>query len=239
MLLGSNGRSWLAAAVVLSLSWSCSAYAAGDAKLGQKKFYTCYGCHGIENYRNAYPDYSVPKLRHQHAAYIIAALQEYKAGERPHPTMHAQASSLSDQDMEDIAAYLQGPEPIKPSPATVGTFACAGAKLRRVPWRQRIGRRRSADAEAADTGRPARGLPRPGAARLSQRPTQESDHDGHGAIIDDRRGRQSGGRIFREPTVAARDRDDRQQVTAIAGTRRPARLGPGQRTLFRNWSNAL
>ncbi len=135
MLLGSNGRSWLAAAVVLSLSWSCSAYAAGDAKLGQKKFYTCYGCHGIENYRNAYPDYSVPKLRHQHAAYIIAALQEYKAGDRPHPTMHAQASSLSDQDMEDIAAYLQGPEPIKPSPVTVGNLpalaqscaACHGA----------------------------------------------------------------------------------------------------------------
>ena len=29
--------------------------------------------------------------------------------------MHAQASSLSDQDMEDIAAYLQGGEPVTPS----------------------------------------------------------------------------------------------------------------------------
>ena len=27
---------------------------------GQKKFYTCYGCHGVETYKNAYPDYSVP-----------------------------------------------------------------------------------------------------------------------------------------------------------------------------------
>ncbi len=67
------------------------------------------------DYKNAYPDYSVPKLRHQHAAYIIAALDEYKSGQRPHPTMHAQASSLSDQDIKDIAAYLQGPEPVKPS----------------------------------------------------------------------------------------------------------------------------
>jgi cytochrome c553 len=34
--------------------------------------------------------------------------------------MHAQASSLSDQDIEDIAAYLQGPEPVKPSAAVNG-----------------------------------------------------------------------------------------------------------------------
>jgi cytochrome c553 len=83
--------------------------------LGEKKFYTCYGCHGITDYKNAYPDYSVPKLRHQNAAYIVAALQEYRSGDRPHATMHAQAVSLSDQDMEDIAAYLQGPEPPTPT----------------------------------------------------------------------------------------------------------------------------
>ena len=88
---------------------------------GEKKFYTCYGCHGVENYRNAYPDYSVPELRHQHAAYIVDALNEYKSGDRPHPTMHAQAISLSALDMEDIAAYLQGPEPVKPSTKVVGS----------------------------------------------------------------------------------------------------------------------
>src|SRR5271168_4200233 len=108
----------LAAGTALALSWSLSAHAAGDPAAGEKKFYTCYGCHGIDNYRNAYPDYSVPKLRHQNASYIVAALQEYRSGERPHATMHAQAASLSDQDMEDIAAYLQGPDPVKPSAAT-------------------------------------------------------------------------------------------------------------------------
>lgn len=110
----------LLASTALSLSWSISAHAAGNSADGAKKFYTCYGCHGIENYRNAYPDYSVPKLRHQHAAYIVAALQEYRSGDRPHATMHAQAASLSDQDMEDIAAYLQGPAPVKPSAAVTG-----------------------------------------------------------------------------------------------------------------------
>jgi cytochrome c553 len=115
-----NGLAWLAGAM-LCLSGSMVAHAAGDPELGQKKFYTCYGCHGVDSYRNAFPDYSVPKLRHQHAAYIIAALHEYRAGDRPHPTMHAQASSLSDQDIEDIAAYLQGPEPVKPSSNVKGT----------------------------------------------------------------------------------------------------------------------
>jgi cytochrome c553 len=47
-------------------------------------------------------------------------LLEYRNGERPHPTMHAQAASLSDQDIADIAAYLQGSAPIKPGTAVVG-----------------------------------------------------------------------------------------------------------------------
>jgi cytochrome c553 len=119
MLSRLNGLAWLAS-TALSMSWSLGAQAAGDPALGEKKFYTCYGCHGIDNYRNAYPDYSVPKLRHQHASYIVAALQEYRSGERPHATMHAQAASLTDQDMEDIAAYLQGAEPPKPSAAANG-----------------------------------------------------------------------------------------------------------------------
>ncbi len=119
MLSRLNRLAWLASAA-LSLSWSLGAHAAGDPAQGEKKFYTCYGCHGLKDYRNAYPEYRVPMLRHQHAAYIVAALQEYRSGERPHATMHAQASSLSDQDIEDIAAYLQGPEPVKPNAAASG-----------------------------------------------------------------------------------------------------------------------
>jgi cytochrome c553 len=121
MISRSNAKIWLASAALI-LSWPLGARAAGDPVAGEKKFYTCYGCHGIVNYKNAYPDYSVPKLRHQNAAYLIAALQEYRSGQRPHMTMHAQAESLSDQDMEDIAAYLQGPEPVKPSNAVNGTM---------------------------------------------------------------------------------------------------------------------
>ncbi|HMH89016.1 MAG TPA: c-type cytochrome [Steroidobacteraceae bacterium] len=116
MLSRLNAPVWLAGAA-LFFSVSFGAQAAGDPAAGEKKFYTCYGCHGVVNYKNAYPDYSVPKLRHQNSAYLIAALQEYREGTRPHATMHAQAASLSDQDIEDIAAYLQGPEAVKPGAA--------------------------------------------------------------------------------------------------------------------------
>ena len=48
----------------------------------------------------------MPKLGGQSAEYIAAALNEYKSGNRPHGTMHAQAASMSDQDIADLAAFL-------------------------------------------------------------------------------------------------------------------------------------
>ena len=84
------------------------AFAEGDPEAGKKLAYTCMGCHGIDGYRNAYPSYRVPKLGGQRAGYIENALKAYRSGYRPHPTMQAQGSSLSDQDIEDIAAWFQG-----------------------------------------------------------------------------------------------------------------------------------
>jgi hypothetical protein len=60
----------------------------------------------IEGWRTAYPEvYRVPKLGGQHESYIVKALQEYRSGERSHPSMRAIAGTLSDQDMADLAAY--------------------------------------------------------------------------------------------------------------------------------------
>lgn len=96
-----------------------AAYAAGDAGRGKEFSYTCLGCHGIENYKNVYPTYSVPELVGQHPEYLIAALKQYRTGERSHATMHQQAASLSDQDIEDIAVYFAGAV-LKPGTTTVG-----------------------------------------------------------------------------------------------------------------------
>jgi cytochrome c553 len=99
------------AAPILMLGIACAflaspAAAQGDAERGAKLAYTCQGCHGIEGYRNAYPSYRVPKLGGQKAAYLLAALQGYRDGTREHATMQAQASSMSDADMQDLAAYF-------------------------------------------------------------------------------------------------------------------------------------
>jgi cytochrome c553 len=82
------------------------AVADGDSQAGKELAYTCLGCHGIEGYRNAYPSYRVPKLGGQKAGYLVIALKGYRDGTRAHPTMQAQATSLSDQDIDDVAAYL-------------------------------------------------------------------------------------------------------------------------------------
>lgn len=86
------------------------ARAEGDAERGAQLGYTCMGCHGIPGYRNAYPSYRVPKLGGQKAGYLEDALRAYRDGSRPHPTMQAQGTSLSDQDIEDLAAYFEGGE---------------------------------------------------------------------------------------------------------------------------------
>lgn len=83
-----------------------TALAEGDIERGAALGYSCLGCHGIEGYRNAYPSYRVPKLGGQKAAYLVIALRGYREGTRAHPTMAAQASSMSDQDIDDVAAYL-------------------------------------------------------------------------------------------------------------------------------------
>jgi cytochrome c553 len=104
------------AALAAASAWAQTPVLVGDPVHGKAISYTCLGCHGVEGYRNAYPNFRVPKLVGQHPEYIVAALQEYKGDQRSHVTMHAQASSLSDQDMADIAAYFTGP-PLQPAPA--------------------------------------------------------------------------------------------------------------------------
>jgi len=91
------------AAVVLPVQ------AAGDAAAGSKKVFQCVGCHGVKDWKTAFPEvYSVPKLSGQKAAYLVTALKAYKSGERDFATMRAIAADLSDKDMEDIAAYYAG-----------------------------------------------------------------------------------------------------------------------------------
>lgn len=95
----------LAAATLLLLA-PAAALAEGDPAAGKVKAYTCTGCHGIPGYNNVYPTYKVPKIGGQNYAYLVSALKSYRAGDREHPTMVLQASSLSDEDIQDISAFF-------------------------------------------------------------------------------------------------------------------------------------
>ena len=53
-----------------------------------------------------YPEvYSVPMIGGQSETYLINALKAYRSGDRTHPGMRAIATTLSDQDIFDLAAY--------------------------------------------------------------------------------------------------------------------------------------
>ncbi len=94
------------AAVALASALSLPAQAGGDPVAGRAKTSMCAGCHGIPGWRTAYPDtYKVPKLGGQHEEYLVAALKQYKTGERNHPSMKGIAASLSEEDMQNLAAY--------------------------------------------------------------------------------------------------------------------------------------
>ena len=138
-------RSWsypvvLSLAAVFGAVSAQDAQAAGDAARGKTLGYTCLGCHGIDDYRNAYPNYSVPRLRGQHPEYIVAALKAYKSGERGHATMHAHAATMSDQDMDDVAAYISGSPIASTAGATgVGEPPTAAATCQACHGRDGVG----------------------------------------------------------------------------------------------------
>jgi len=111
----------LAAVLLLTAAlFARPAVADADVEAGKQIGYSCLGCHGIDGYRNAYPSYRVPKLGGQKATYLEIALKGYRGGKRSHPTMIGQASSLTDQDIENVAAYF----------ASIGgdTVAAGGSK---------------------------------------------------------------------------------------------------------------
>jgi cytochrome c553 len=87
----------------IALGLHTSAYAEGNATAGQNKAATCGACHGVDG-NSANPEW--PSLAGQHSQYIVKQLKAFKGGARKNDTMAPMAAGLSDQDMEDVAAYF-------------------------------------------------------------------------------------------------------------------------------------
>ena len=90
----------LAAGLVLALA--TTAAAAGDPAAGKAKAVTCAACHG-QNGISIAPTY--PNLACQKEDYLISSLNAYRSGARQNPLMQPMAASLTDADIENLAAY--------------------------------------------------------------------------------------------------------------------------------------
>lgn len=94
-------RMLLVVGTIVLVAITGSAGAAGDAAAGKTKAAACGGCHGANGEGNA----KNPALAGKKADYLVHELQEYKSGKKNHAVMHSFASKLSDDDIENVAAY--------------------------------------------------------------------------------------------------------------------------------------
>lgn len=90
---------------ILALLCASVAHAKGDPAAGAEKAKTvCAACHGPDG--NTPPSPEFPRLAGQHYDYLLQSLRQYKRGLRKNPIMAAQVQPLSDQEMQDLAAYF-------------------------------------------------------------------------------------------------------------------------------------
>lgn len=83
-----------------------SAFAAdGNVAAGKSKASVCEVCHGLDG-RGTAPNF--PALAGQHQEYLEQALHEFKDGKRTNAIMNAMAMPLTDQDIDNLAAYFAG-----------------------------------------------------------------------------------------------------------------------------------
>ena len=90
--------------VVVAGSGACHA---GDIKAGRAKALMCQTCHGLDGLSKV-PD--APNIAGQTEPYLVAQLQAFKTGVRKNDAMSVVAPSLSDADIDDLAAYFSAIE---------------------------------------------------------------------------------------------------------------------------------
>lgn len=95
-------KNWLIVGLI-AMGMAAGAQAAGDAAAGQARAAVCFACHGPDG--NS-PNPIWPKLAGQHPGYIIKQLKAFKSGERVEPLMIPMAGPLTEQEMENLAAFF-------------------------------------------------------------------------------------------------------------------------------------
>jgi cytochrome c553 len=116
--------------LVMFLLLGCGAtlaHAAGNPAAGEALAGECVACHGQAGHSAAG---MYPHLAGQNAAYLATQLRAYRDGQREGPVMKPFAEGLSDQQIQDLAAYYAAQEP--PQGATPEQYVEPGARLYRA-----------------------------------------------------------------------------------------------------------
>lgn len=88
--------------VLALLGTATATFAAGDPVAGEEKAALCAGCHGDDG-NAAAPIF--PKLAGQHKSYLVKQLHDFKSQKRVEATMNAMSEPLTDEDIQDLAAF--------------------------------------------------------------------------------------------------------------------------------------
>jgi cytochrome c553 len=115
---------------IISLLISSPLWAEGDIEAGKQKSTACAACHGADG-NSVNPEW--PKLAGQSEKYLIKQLKDYKDEKRVNPLMSGQVAALSEQDMEDLAAYFSSqsgsPGSTEPAQLELGKLVYRGGNL--------------------------------------------------------------------------------------------------------------
>jgi len=89
-----------AIAIIASFGVTSGAQAAGNAAAGKDQSTICAGCHGDKGQGMG----PYPALAGKPEAGLVKALKDFRSGKTT-SLMHGLAASLSDQGIDDLAAY--------------------------------------------------------------------------------------------------------------------------------------
>lgn len=88
--------------LTVSLALSSGAAIAGDAAAGKAKSAMCAACHGAAGVS---PMDAYPNLAGQKAGYLVNQLHAFRDATRSNPMMNPVANGLTDEDIDNLAAY--------------------------------------------------------------------------------------------------------------------------------------
>lgn len=98
---------------------------AADIKAGKEKSVVCQGCHGINGLSQSS---TWPNLAGQTASYLQRQLKKFKSGARQYASMNTIAKDLSDEDIENLAAFFASQSAPKPAAADASLVEQGKAK---------------------------------------------------------------------------------------------------------------